>query len=115
MVIVDKAVLAPAMCMFTKTHEGPFIDFLVDFDFDHVGRAYMTVRYAESIGRKIGMHTQETVDGLNADLTAKDERIAELEAQVEELERFKDNAEYTLSAFGKKVQGKPGPKVKATA
>lgn len=93
---VDSAVLVPAQCMFTKTHEGPFIDFGRDFDFDHVGRIYVKESFAREMGVFCGLPSIEERDNLilqvenrvaeTADLR---ERNDELKARVAELEDFK--------------------------
>lgn len=93
---VDKAALVPGQCLFTKTHEGPFIDFGRDFDFDHVGRIYVKESFAREMGVFCGLPSIEERDNLilqvenrvaeTADLRARND---ELKARVAELEDFK--------------------------
>jgi len=111
--IVDTATLTPGLCMFSGSGNGPFVDFRRDFDFDHVGRMYMTVQVAREIGRLVGL-----VDPPQ-EAESEPEELSELEqlrAEVLELRRFKESAKYTLEQFGQPVKNKPGrPKKELTS
>jgi hypothetical protein len=77
---------------------------------DHI---YVSVEAVEQMARFIGWEQSTGRTQAEAKVKAKDERIAELETEVEELERFRDAAEYTLGSFGAKVRNKPGRKAAA--
>lgn len=115
MVIVERAMLAPAMCMLRKTAEGPFIDLLREFDFDHEGRMYLSVAAARELGVFAGLPSQDSVDAAREAERGLREQVARLERENEELRQFKDAAEYTLHALGTKVRQKPGPKKQTVA
>lgn len=96
---VDKATLVPAQCMFTRTHEGPFIDFGLDFDFDHVGRIYVKESFAREMGVFCGLPSLEERDELRAGLasaTAANDQLRSLveekDQRIRELEAFRDEA-----------------------
>lgn len=115
MVIVERAMLAPACCMFTKTSEGPFIDLLREFDLDHAGRIYIKASYARELGAFAGL---PSIDQLEAAETERDElraKVEELEQENASLREFEQAAEYTLQHFDGRVKRKPGPRPKQPA
>lgn len=76
---VETATLAPAMCAFTKSAKGPFIDLGRDFDFDHAGRIYIREAYARELGLFVGLvDLPEESD----ELERAYERIAVLEDEL---------------------------------
>lgn len=83
---VDKAALAPGMCALTKTHEGPFIDFGRDFDFDHVGRIYLKESYVRELGVFCGLPSIEAHAELASRLEQAQTELDELRAQAAEQE-----------------------------
>lgn len=96
---VEKATLVPAQCMFTRSHEGPFIDFGVDFDFDHVGRIYVKESFAREMGVFCGLPSLEEVAELRkrqaAQMAANDQlasMVEEKDQRILELEAFRDEA-----------------------
>lgn len=82
MVLVESADLRPGLCMFLKTAQGPFIDLLRDFDFDHDGRMYVSVQYAMELGRAAGLVDPGDVDAARGELEAARARIVELEDEL---------------------------------
>lgn len=82
MFLVEKATLAPAMCAFTKSAEGPFIDMGRDFDFDHVGRVYLRVSYARELGRFAGLVEPDEIDRLRSELDEANARVLQLEEEL---------------------------------
>lgn len=84
---VDTATLAPAMCMFTKSATGPFIDLGRDFDFDHVGRVYIREEYARELGRFVGLVDPDALgDGEREELEGLRGKVAQLEEEIAELD-----------------------------
>src|SRR3954467_12406947 len=107
--IVEKAVLGPGQCMLSKSHNGPFIDFLRDFDFDHAGRMYLQVEQARQLGVLAGLPSLDEVSAMKRKLAeVTDERDALLE-EVESLREFEQSARYTVESLGHKIRRKPGP------
>lgn len=82
-------------------------------DFRDQDHCYISVEAVQEMARLIGWQPSTVLKPLEAKVAARDERIAELEAEVAEHEKFRDAAEYTLEKFGSKVRNKPGRKVAA--
>lgn len=112
---VERAELAPAQCLFTKSHRGPFLDMLRDFDFDHVGRMYVQVEFAKQLGVLAGLPSLDEVASLKQKLAAVSDERDELREEVESLREFEQAATYTVEHMGQKVRRKPGPKAKEPA
>ncbi len=74
---------------------------------------YISVQAAEEMARFLGWQPAIAETAQLQKLQSRDEEIAALKAEVAELERFRDAAEYTLSTIGQKVRAKPGRKVAA--
>lgn len=82
MFLVESATLRPALCMFTKSAKGPFIDLGRDFDFDHDGRIYIRVEYARELGRFVGLTDPEDVEALRVELDSALAEVAHLEEEL---------------------------------
>lgn len=91
--LVDVAYLAPAQCMFTKSANGPFIDFGRDFDFDHAGRMYAKVSYIEELAEEFGSMVPRRA------LADAEARIGELELEVAAERARADGAEACFEAI----------------
>jgi hypothetical protein len=108
--IVETAALAPAMCSITKSANGPFIDLLRDFDYDHAGRFYIKTSVVREMAEMCGAPREGTVDQALGENEVLRMRVAELEAEVASLREFEQSAKYTLEHFGEKARRKPGRK-----
>lgn len=110
MVIVEKATLAPAMCAITKSANGPFIDLLRDFDFDHAGRFYLKTSVVREMAELAGAPKEGSLSTALAENDVLKMRISELERELESLREFERAATYTVEHMGEKVRKKPGRK-----
>lgn len=113
---VQHAAIRPHRCavipyVANSNAKAGFFDTGNDFrDQDH---CYVSVEAVEEMARQIGWQPSTVTAPLQAKIVAKDERIADLEAELEEAEKFKDAAEYTLGRFETKIRNKPGRKAAA--
>ena len=74
---------------------------------------YVSVEAAEEMAKFIGWSPKTAEQAVQVKLAERDKRIAELEAELAEADRFRDAATYTLETFGSKVRHKPGRKAAA--
>lgn len=93
--IVETATLPPGYCAVSGRSEGPFID--TGSDTIRPGRVYISLLSLQQLAAE---HLN-MVDG--GQLETLTERVAELEAQVEEAESFKE----AVSTVFKKLDRKP--------
>lgn len=84
-----------------------YIDAQVDI-VDRDPHVYVSVVAVREMCKFLGWPTKEDHEETQRALEAALVQVQDLQEQLKALERFKDNAEYTLAVFGKKVQGKPG-------
>lgn len=105
--IVERAELAPAQCAFTKSMNGPFVDLLRDFDFDHQGRVYIRVEFVKDLGRLVGMVDVAELDAVLGQVERLEGQVAELEGELEESRRFRDALD-VIESEGFRARRKPG-------
>jgi hypothetical protein len=79
---------------------------------DHV---YISVEAVEQMAAMVGWIPKNALAVAETRLKTRDDRIAELEAELAEAKRFREAAEYTLNQFGAQVRNKPGRKPRAVA
>lgn len=84
MQITENAPLLPGACYITGRNDGPFLDtgLMID-DLAGIGRVYLAVSFLSDAIDIIGGLGPEGVAHLRAELTAAQERIAQLEAGME--------------------------------
>lgn len=90
------------------------MDLEQEFDTEHEGRMYLSVKTAEEIGRFVGLIAPDELEQARADLEVALDQIEALTARVEEAEEFEEAVEHTLKHFDRKIKRKPGPKPKST-
>lgn len=87
------------MCAILKTHKGRMVDLLRDFDFDHQGRIYISEQAVRDMGALFGMATAERVSELQERLAEAEAAQERLQAEVDELERFKEQTSAVFAAI----------------
>ena len=75
---------------------------------------YVSVEAVEEMARLIGWQPAGSLQLKDTEIGRLERKVAELEEQVREADRFAEAAEYTLGRFGQHVRNKPGRKPKAS-
>lgn len=108
---VDQAVTRPHRCAvvpYVGNGSGHmFLDTDQDLDLEHV---YISDVGAEVIAKALGWIPAEQLEQARRQIADLESENEQLEAQLQEADRFAEAAEYTLNKFGSKVRQKPGPK-----
>lgn len=110
---VEVAAFRPQRCAVVPYigahHPNGFIDTGNELDGNRIYISLVGLAEMARVARII----PPAVPDLTDELSAANSRISELEAELEEAQKFRDAAEYTLSTIGQKVRAKPGRKVAA--
>lgn len=71
---------------------------------------YISVEAVEAMARMVGWEPVHVAKRQAEKVVKLEAQVAELKAERQEFERFREAAEYTLGTFGAKVKAKPGRK-----
>jgi hypothetical protein len=113
--LVQQANIRPHRCavipFMGNSNSAGFIDTGNDLDLEHVYVSYEAV--CEMAGM-LGWAGPSALKQRDAQIASLQARVDQLQAEVEEADKFAEAAEYTLGKFGQKVQRKPGRPKKET-
>lgn len=101
----------PFHCCVTGSNDGPLIDTGNTLTgYDH--RVYISRKGLGLLARFAGWTSPEERAALDEELEVLREKVAQLEEELAEADRFEEATRYTLSRFGERVRNKPGRKPK---
>jgi hypothetical protein len=90
MEIVDRAAIAPGICILTADSQGPFLDTGMSFNAGTIGiegRAYLHLPFVKQMGRAVEMIEKEEHQSVLDDRDALTREVAELKEELGDRDR----------------------------